>query len=186
MRASVCIRLCVCSCVCVRACVCTDTHLQQCFTYILHRDISSIKAWLVSEEVHCVDSNTNCILFLQMTQQTLFRRRILTRLVEVCSISYLVLCMFHHHMSDFDSRHAGSTHLTILGSRTTEHTNVRSFDKKPRFVDKYNGVWQTVKKYVGVVLFSAFYDNRPGIPERAMIAATICTVCCGSRTTRCH
>ena len=39
---------------------------------------------------------------------------------------------------------------------------------KPQHVKTYNGVWQEVNDNVGVYLFSAFYDNRPGI-ERPVI-----------------
>ena len=109
------------------------------------------------------------ILFLQMTQQNRFRRRIFIRLVVVCSVSYLVFLMFHNHFSDVGLKQAGSTMLTNVSSWTWSYTNISSFDLKPRFVEKYNGIWQTVDRHVDVYLFSAFYDDRPGILETPRI-----------------
>ena len=114
-----------------------------------------------------------------MTQQNRFRSRIFIRLVVVCSVSYLVFLVFHSHFSDVGLKHAGSTMLTNLSSRTWEYTNISSFDLKPRFVEKYNGIWQTVDRDVDVYLFSAFYDDRPGLLETPMIR-TIAVVRNGS------
>ena len=88
-------------------------------------------------------------------------------------------------MSDIGLTHAESTNLTTAESweYSWEYSNVSStvIDEyvKPRLVEKYNGVWQTVDQDVGIYLFSAFYDDRPGFLETPMIR-TIAVVRNGS------
>lgn len=54
-----------------------------------------------------------------------------------------------------------------MTATTMGYRHVTTYSK-PQDVHKHNGVWQAVDKSVGVYLFSAFYDNRPGI-ERPVI-----------------
>ena len=114
-----------------------------------------------------------------MTQQNRFRSRIFIRLIVVCSLSYLVFLVFHSHFSDGGLKRAGSTILTNLSSQTWEFADISSLDLKPRFVEKYNGIWQRVHRDVDIYLFSAFYDDRPGFRETPMIR-TIAVVRNGS------
>ena len=111
-----------------------------------------------------------CIFFLQMTLVKRVQRHKFGRVVVVCSVACLIFLVLYIGL-----RHAESTTLMTATFReySWKYSNDRSTVKnkyvKPRFVQKYNGVWQMVDPDVGIYLFSAFYDDRPSILESPTI-----------------
>ena len=116
--------------------------------------ISTILAWLLAV-------NANCIFFLQMMLVKRVLRRKVGTVVVLCSVACLTFLV-----PDIGLKRAASTTLTTatFWEYSWKYSNDRSpvMDKyvKPRFVQKYNRLWQMVDPDVGIYLFSAFYDDR--------------------------